>query len=90
MDFWQEEPIEHAHKVASQHLGTIGKYNESGELVTLSTPEYGKIWYGDLNLDDEDGKTALSYLSLILKQTLFVDTPTRNFSIEYKVPETEE
>lgn len=83
MEFWIEEPIEHAHEVAARHLGVIGKYNERGELVTILTPEYGKIWYGDLDLTDEDGKAALAYLSLILKQTLIVETPTRKFELDY-------
>lgn len=85
MEFWQEEPIEHAHKIAAQHLGNVGKYNERGEFIILSTPDYGKIWYGDLDVGNEDGKAALAYLSLILKQTLFVQTPTRKFQLDYKI-----
>jgi len=86
MEFWNEEPIEHAHVIAARHLGAIGKYKEKGEHVVISTPDCGKIWYGDLDISDEDGKAALAYLSLILKQTLLVETPIRSYQLDYRVP----
>ena len=50
--FYTEEDIQPVVDAVTTVFGTVGNMsNERGVLknVTISTPEFGKVWYGDFN-----------------------------------------
>ena len=47
-----EEDVEAAFAKSVEIIGPIGRYDVEGEYTVLYTPEYGKLWYGDLTRDD--------------------------------------
>ena len=80
MDFWVEDKIEVAHRIA-QRLGPIGKYNEKGKHYVVSTAEYGKIWYGDIDIKSD--MRTLKNIALTLKSNLILEHEVEPTEIAY-------
>jgi hypothetical protein len=82
-----EEDVEAAVEKAIQILGTQGRMLLSASHVTLNavveSPALGKIWYGDLDLKEDNEK--LERLSLELETLLVVNSD----DIESRRPNTE-
>ena len=67
--FYTEEDIQPVVDAVTAVFGAVGNMsNERGVLknVTVSTPEFGKVWYGDFNGSMDDGIRMVNALSTTL------------------------
>jgi hypothetical protein len=80
--FWDEEKIEDAHRIG-RFLGPWGRMLEDRfnrlTNICLYTKEHGKVWYGDVNLDDD--KSMLQLMARALEQTIYIipDSPREGY-----------
>lgn len=78
--FWNAEDIQHAADEAAKFIGRVGRVVPlSAQVVSsavLYTQEHGKIWYGDIQLQQD--ANLLERLSAALEMPVFVlaDTTT--------------
>lgn len=72
--FWNTYVMNAGVKLAEEHLGPQGRYNDVSDLryvgVGLFTKEAGKFWYGDINFPAE--KDALKKIAEEMKEVLFI------------------
>ena len=72
--FWDTHVMNAGIKLAEEHLGPQGRYNDVSNSqyvgVGLFTKEAGKFWYGDIDIALEGKK--LKVIAKGMKETLFV------------------
>lgn len=80
--FWQEEDVQPAVDRAVEMFGRVGSvhYGKSVKMnISLATKEYGKIWYGDVDMDDNTFMTNCSNLAKALNSNIYIFDAGNNF-----------
>ena len=75
--FWTDEDVTPAVQSATELFGPVGSILEGKNVsrnVTIATKEFGKIWYGDIEGNDEYIKNLCGVLSQKVGQTAYILT----------------
>ncbi len=80
--FWTDEDVQPAYELAVKLFGQHNRYEQDNinayRNVVIMTREFGKIWFGDLELNDET-RENLEKLSVTINQKVYF---TREFDHE--------
>ena len=81
--FWQEEDVQPAVDIATQIFGPVGTMmvNENvAHNVSIATREFGKLWYGDVQLSEL--ATKATELNKKLGKAVYVFDVNNSFNYE--------
>ncbi len=80
--FWTEEDVQPAVNKAVELFGPAGRMFYEKNVrhnMSLATREFGKIWYGDIDMDDTTFIAKCAALSAEIKQAVYVFTAENTY-----------
>ena len=73
--FWTEEDVQPAYELAVKLFGPHNRYEQQNKNahknLTIMTREYGKLWFGDLEINTEV-RENLEKLSVTINQRVYL------------------
>lgn len=85
--FWNEEDVQPAVNKAVELFGPVGRMAYGKNVrhnMSVATKEFGKIWYGDIDMDDATFTERCKALSTEIKQTLYLFSLDNSY--DYSTP----
>tara|TARA_S200002703_G_scaffold91915_1_gene79449 strand:- start:3254 stop:3559 length:306 start_codon:yes stop_codon:yes gene_type:complete len=84
--FWTDEDIQPAIDLAVKLFGSNNRYEHDNRNahrnVSIMTKEYGKIWFGDLELNDE-ARENMEKLSVTINQRVYLTKDFDTYNAMY-------